>query len=66
MGGTATENNMSKKMLVLRCECGASKTFYGDQVDAIIAAIDASGWIDTPTGEADICPVCAAKPEQEE
>jgi Fe-S-cluster-containing hydrogenase component 2 len=56
------------KAIRLFCPCGAVRLFSGRTVDAVIAAIQASGWISraaTPAsqrrvrGEADgVCPRC--------
>ena len=55
------------KSYVLRCNrCGAAKEFRGDDANAIIAAIDASGWVDRPREDKlTHCPKCEAQYQEE-
>jgi len=52
--------------LTLRCACGATRRFSGEDVDAIIEAVDASGWRDRLRPDTDVCPACQAAEEEDE
>lgn len=56
------KGDWAMKRITLRCSCGRSREFHGQDVDEIMQAIDKSGWQDTPKGRPDTCPKCANDP----
>ena len=54
------------KTLTLHCVCGLERTFRGNNMDEILAAIDKSGWHDYPDHDGKyakghhpaLCPEC--------
>lgn len=47
---TTETHGAGSKRLEIRCNCGERATFRGDNTEAIMAAIDNSGWSDSPGG----------------
>lgn len=43
------------------CKCRTVRSFEGEDVKEVLAAIDAAGWIDRPDEYGDLCAECAKK-----